>query len=169
MERKWTEKTAVAQGTVFDYLAWRGDLTFRQSPFNEVDNLILCIIAYLNFRRVEELKTLDPEKALSMPEVAAMLTAQDEQLGLSELDYLPLLHMAAQSDRFRSVKLYGFTHEYDEEKSTQFDAISFLLPDNTLFAAFMGTDTSLVGWKEDFHMSFLSAVPAQERLSLIHI
>lgn len=163
MERKWTEKAPVSQGTVFDYLAWRGDLTFHQSPFNEVDNLILCIIAYLNFRRVEELKTLDPEKALSMVEVASVLTVQDEQLGLSELDYLPLLHMAAQSDRFRSVKLYGFTHEYNEEKAMQFDAISFLLPDNTLFTAFMGTDTSLAGWKEDFHMSFLSAVPAQER------
>ena len=27
----------------------------------------------------------------------------------------------------------------------------------------MGTDTSLAGWKEDFNMSFLSAVPAQAR------
>ena len=26
--------------TVFDYLRWRGDLTFAQDAFNEVDNLI---------------------------------------------------------------------------------------------------------------------------------
>lgn len=164
MERKLTEMLSTAEaGTVFDYLRWRGDLTFRQSPFNEVDNLILCIISYLNFRRVAALKTLDPDKALSMESVAALLTEQDEQLGLSELDYLPLLHAAANTARFRAVGLYGFTHEYDEEKAMQFDAISFLVPDNTLFVAFMGTDTSLAGWKEDFHMSFLSAVPAQER------
>lgn len=31
--------------TVFDYLQWRGDLTLQQDPFNEVDNLVLCIIA----------------------------------------------------------------------------------------------------------------------------
>ena len=27
---------------LLDYLDWRGDLTLRQSPFNEVDNLILA-------------------------------------------------------------------------------------------------------------------------------
>ena len=26
---------------LLDYLDWRGDLTLKQSPFNEVDNLIL--------------------------------------------------------------------------------------------------------------------------------
>ena len=26
---------------LLDYLEWRGDLTFAQAPFNEVDNLIL--------------------------------------------------------------------------------------------------------------------------------
>lgn len=34
---------------VFDYLAWRGDLTFAQSPFNEADSLILCRLAYIPF------------------------------------------------------------------------------------------------------------------------
>lgn len=37
--------------TVFDYLQWRGDLTLQQDPFNEVDNLVLCIIAYINLRK----------------------------------------------------------------------------------------------------------------------
>ena len=32
-----------------DYIKWRGDLTFEQSPFNEVDNLIFSYIAYMNF------------------------------------------------------------------------------------------------------------------------
>ena len=27
---------------LLDYLDWRGDLILRQSPFNEVDNLILA-------------------------------------------------------------------------------------------------------------------------------
>ena len=33
-------------GTFLDYLAWRGDLSFEASPFNEVDNLILAELAY---------------------------------------------------------------------------------------------------------------------------
>ena len=150
-------------GTAMDYLRWRGDLPFARDGFNEVDNLVLCIISYLNFRRFDDLKTTDPAKAVALPDVAARLTEEDEQLGLSELDYIPLMRLAAETERFRDVRMFGFTHEWDEAKEMQFDAVSYLLPDDTLFVSFMGTDTSLVGWKEDFNMSFLSAVPAQER------
>lgn len=153
-------------GTVMDYLRWRGDLPLARDSFNEVDNLVLCIISYLNFRRFDDLKTTDPTGAVALPDVAARLTEEDEQLGLSELDYIPLMRLAAETERFRDVRMFGFTHEWDEEKEMQFDAVSYLLPDNTLFVSFMGTDTSLVGWKEDFNMSFLSAVPAQERAAV---
>ena len=61
------EKTVVT--TVFDYLRWRGDLTFAQDGFNEVDNLVLCIIAYLNFRRFPELKTREPDRAVLLGDV----------------------------------------------------------------------------------------------------
>lgn len=150
-------------GTVMDYLRWRGDLTFAQDGFNEVDDLVLCIISYLNFRRFDDLRTTDLAKAVALPDVAARLTEEDEQLGLSELDYIPLMRLAAETARFREVRMFGFTHEWDETKEMQFDAVSYLLPDDTLLVSFMGTDTSLVGWKEDFNMSFLTAVPAQER------
>lgn len=150
-------------GTVMDYLRWRGDLTFAQDGFNEVDDLVLCIISYLNFRRFDDLRTTDPARAVALPDVAARLTEEDEQLGLSELDYIPLMRLAAETERFRDVRMFGFTHEWDEAKEMQFDAVSYLLPDDTLLVSFMGTDTSLVGWKEDFNMSFLTAVPAQER------
>ncbi len=164
MDKNATEKLAApVSGTVFDYLRWRGDLTLTQDTFNEVDNLVLCIISYLNFRHLDALKTKDPAAAPTLEAVSPLMGDTDDQLGLSDLSYLPLLRLAAQTERFRYVRLYGFTHEYDEEKAKQFDALSFLLPDNTLFTAFMGTDTSLAGWKEDFNMSFLSAVPAQER------
>ena len=34
---------------LMDYLDWRGDLTFREAPFNEVDNLILAQLVYVEF------------------------------------------------------------------------------------------------------------------------
>ena len=34
---------------VFDYLQWRGDLTLKQSEFNEIDNLILSRFSYFPF------------------------------------------------------------------------------------------------------------------------
>jgi len=60
------------------------------------------------------------------------------------------------------MRLFGYTNVRSEEQETQFQAISFLLPDESLFIAYMGTDRSMAGWKEDFNMSFLDAVPAQK-------
>jgi hypothetical protein len=34
---------------IIDYILWRGDLEFEVSEFNEVDNLILSKLSYLNF------------------------------------------------------------------------------------------------------------------------
>ena len=45
-------ETEIIMGNVMDYLEWRGDLTFDQSPFNDVDNVILSQLAYVNFRDV---------------------------------------------------------------------------------------------------------------------
>ena len=163
MEKNTPKQLAPVNGTPFDYLRWRGDLTFARDGFNEVDNLVLCILSYINFRRIDAVHTKDPAAAPTLAQVAPLLTDEDDQLGLSELSYLPLLRLAAQTERFRDLRLFGYTHEYDEQSAKQFDALSFLVPDGTLFVAFMGTDTSLAGWKEDFNMSFLSAVPAQTR------
>ena len=49
--------------TVTDYLTWRGDIPFSVDPFNEVDNLVLCIISYLDFSRFPELLTRNPKEA----------------------------------------------------------------------------------------------------------
>lgn len=153
------EKTAVT--TVFDYLRWRGDLTFAQDAFNEVDNLILCIIAYLNFRRFPELCSRDADKAVLMSDIVPRMTAEDEQQGLSPNNYIPLMKLAAESCRFAPVRLFGYETVRDETREMQLDALSFLLPDGTLFCAFMGTDRSLVGWKENLNLSYMDAVPAQ--------
>lgn len=153
------EKTAVT--TVFDYLRWRGDLTFAQDAFNEVDNLILCIIAYLNFRRFPELRSRDAGKAVLMSDIVPRMTAEDEQQGLSPNNYIPLMKLAAESCRFAPVRLFGYETVRDETREMQLDALSFLLPDGTLFCAFMGTDRSLVGWKENLNLSYMDAVPAQ--------
>ncbi|MBO7421218.1 MAG: hypothetical protein J6U06_08880, partial [Spirochaetaceae bacterium] len=38
-----------AEPSLFDYVIWRGDLTFDQIPFNELDSAILAMFSYLNF------------------------------------------------------------------------------------------------------------------------
>ena len=36
---------------VFDYLDWRGDVTFSQVGYNEIDSLILSLISYVQLDR----------------------------------------------------------------------------------------------------------------------
>ena len=33
---------------IMDYLEWRGDLTFAEAPLCEVDNLIFCLLSYVD-------------------------------------------------------------------------------------------------------------------------
>ncbi len=49
----------------------------------------------------------------------------------------------------------------EKEWETQFSAATFILEDGTIYVAFRGTDETIVGWKEDFNMAFLSPVPGQ--------
>ncbi len=149
--------------TIWDYLTWRGDLLLTQDSFNEVDNLLLCIVAYIDFRRIARLRSFDPAYAMPIGDVCAMLTEEDEQRGLSPEDYIPVMRAMAATPRFRDVKMFAFEDSYDEEKVMQFSAVSFLLPDDSVFVAYRGTDTTLVGWVEDFNMSFMTVVPAQLR------
>ena len=149
--------------TVADYLTWRGDIPFFVDPFNEVDNLVLCIVSYINFRRFPELLTRNPREAVLLSDICQKLTVEDEQLGLSQLSYIPVVQQAAQTERFAGTRMFAFEDRSDEEAQMQFAAVTFLLPDKSVFVAFRGTDTSLVGWKEDFNMSYLESVPAQVR------
>ena len=80
-----------------------------------------------------------------------------------EEKHAQLLHAAAGCERFRSVRLFHYAERFSEERQQQFSATTFLLDadDKTVYVAFRGTDNTLVGWREDFNMSFQSEVPSQ--------
>ena len=67
----------------------------------------------------------------------------------------------AASTRFGSLRLLGAERQVSRKDGVQFGAVSVLLPGGHLFVAFEGTDDTLVGWKEDFRMSYECPVPAQ--------
>ena len=163
-----------------DYILWRGDLTLQQSPFNNVDNLILSNLIYLIFKDiVPELKI---EKTSVFNKITNLFKQDNKSLNavtihdaIADMNILEEgkhrirvskdIEMAvklAKTKRFGSMKLMYYVDKYDEDIETQFAAITILMEDNTAYVAFRGTDTSLVGWKEDFNMSFMDKVPAQE-------
>jgi len=74
---------------------------------------------------------------------------------------LPLLQAAAKSSRFQNTRLGFYRSKLLEQEQSQFAAMACMLSDGTAFLAFRGTDNTLIGWKEDFNMSFCDSIPAQ--------
>lgn len=146
---------------MFDYLNWRGDLRFSQAPLNPVDALIFSTLSYTQF---DDLITDDPIRPVFLSTaVDAFFALADYEKRVRDKRDLELLLAAAESVRFRNVGLCFYRDEFIPEEESQFAAMTFLLDDGTAFLAYRGTDYSLVGWKEDFNMSFQDTVPAQRK------
>lgn len=143
---------------MLDYFDWRGDLTFDQSAFNEVDNLIFSTLVYL---KMDGLVSEDDRQSLTLEALyQRYLEAGYDQSFLSN-DPLPLLQKAAASPRFRDVSARWFVNKLDPARQLQFAAATYLLPDGQAVVAFRGTDNTLVGWHEDCNFSFLTETPGQ--------
>lgn len=164
----WERGLCAAMASILDYIAWRGDIPFSVSPFNEVDNLIFSELAYLDFQGIAT------DQGMALAEAARIFLAQGrgekvEKSALFQADKLcPLLRSAAGSVRFGTVQVLTPVQLVDHEAETQFAATAFDLGESGLYLAFSGTDDTLVGWKEDFNLSYMDFVPAQ-RMALEYL
>lgn len=146
-------------GNLFDYLSWRGDLSFSTVPVTAVDALIFSALSYLNFEGIVPQNLQNPIPLHVAADAFLNLTNAQDRIRVK--NDLQLLRAAADAPRFRNVRLACYRSKLIVEEETQFAAIAFLLDDGAAFLAFRGTDYSLVGWKEDLNMSFQDSVPAQ--------
>ena len=146
---------------LFDYLEWRGDLTFDQVPLGPVDALVLTTMSYVHFR---DILPEGPDHPVPLEEAAMAFLAlpkeEREKRVRSRMDE-ELLIKLLECPRFSSLRLSCHVDRLDEEAELQFAAMAVDLGVHGTFVAFRGTDNSLVGWKEDFNMSFQDAIPAQ--------
>ena len=149
---------------VFDYLDWRGDITFSEVGPCEIDSLILSMICYIDFNGIVPA----PSEGRSVQFLWAARQYLKEHKGepaylgaILPPTVLTLLARAAKTQRFANIRLTGYVNNVDPETQTQFSALTYLLGDGNVFVAYRGTDDTLVGWKENFNMSFMDAVPAQ--------
>ncbi|MFR8104217.1 MAG: DUF2974 domain-containing protein [Clostridia bacterium] len=140
---------------ILDYLTWRGDLTLKESPFNEVDNLILARLSYFDFDGI-----IKEGEIITIQEAAKRYKTKENKRILQEED-TELFPFLGQVARFQNMKLAGYVNKIEEEAEKQFSAITIYMPDNSIYVSYRGTDNTIVGWKEDLNMSFKPQVPAQ--------
>ena len=149
---------------ISDYLDWRGDLPFSADPFGEVDSLILSELVYTDFGGIvpgpevwEEVPLEDAARTFFAAHTEEEIMAQVSSTKVAPF----LMEKMTPSRRFAGTRLAGYVNCVETGSEAQFAAITFLLPDDSIYVAFRGTDNTIVGWKEDFNMSFLSHTPGQ--------
>ena len=145
--------------TIFDYLKEVTYDSIYDRPFKELDVLALTELTYLPFGHiVPQGDTTGIPVRLSD---AMELIDQTTDFIVSN-QHLQLVDELATSKRFKNIKLLNYVDEYDPDVQKQFAAMTYRLTLDVYLVVFRGTDDTLIGWKEDFHMTYMAQIPAQK-------
>lgn len=141
---------------IFDYIEWRGDLDITLDGFNEIDSLILSRLSYLPFDGL-----FDDNEEITIEESYTRFRKVNKKVKYLWKDDEELFPVLANSKRFGKMKVSNYINKIDVKQEKQFSAITINMPDKTIYISYRGTDNTVVGWKEDFNMSFSELVPSQ--------
>ena len=143
---------------VCEYVKWRGDLTLKQSKFNEIDALILTRLSYFPFDQL-----IQPNEEATVEELSKRFEKADKStMKILWEDDNELFPLMGKSKRFGKMIVTQYVNKINAEQEKQFSATTVILPDNTIFVTYRGTDATIVGWKEDFNMCFKSHIASQK-------
>ena len=148
---------------VIDYINNYGDISFCDVPFDEADNVALCDMYYMPLDEVVSDSFDDdpvPYKDAAN-RIFDMRGRKHEPVGLVLQKCISEVMMAmADKKRFAEMKVVAAVRVYEKEPAVQFEAATFLLPDNTVVVLFKGTDDTLIGWKEDIDILTKKGIPS---------
>lgn len=147
--------------TIFQYIKQYGTFSFKKKPFNEVDNVILSFLAYLDLpEQIEDGITLQELGTVLLKDIERVKKIKQDILSVR--GSLKLLKAVYQQKRYRELQLFYYEQEITE--TSQFSAITFRFPDrDACYVAFEGTDAMISGWREDLEMAIHFPVEAQKR------
>lgn len=149
---------------LLDYVALRGDVSFKYSPFNIVDALILSQISYIDFANSAPRFLSEKQENLQNVVKNVFSTVKKEEMILGLIVPNTILELAdAGKDtiRYCEVKISNYIDIVDKKRCCQFSAMCCHLPNNTIYIVFRGTDDSIIGWQEDLDMLCKFPIPAQ--------
>ncbi len=151
-------------GNILTYLENYGDIAFRESKFNEVDNLILSQISYIDFDEI--VPSIEENKFITVEEAYKVYFSK--RLPSDEIKpTLLVLKAMAKGKRFKKATLSKYVNLFDEKQKKQFSALHIELDDETVYIAFRGTDSHLISWHEDFSMSY--QITASQREAVLYL
>lgn len=148
---------------IMDYLDWRGDLDWSAAAFNEVDNLVLSELVYVDFEDIVPAAG-GGDVTLEAASRTFFSRHTDEEINArvsSTKNAAFLMRRMAETVRFGKILLADYVNDISLDEQSQFCAMTVRLGDGYTNVVYSGTDSTIVGWKEDFNMSFLEETPGQ--------
>lgn len=140
---------------LLEYIKKMDNVTYDDKKFNEIDALLYTILTYIDFRGITNKPITIKDAVLSL----------DEKISLNNKDKFhkqnkDVLIAMSKSKRYENNLLYNY--EKIITKDSQFGALTIIVPKHFKYIAFEGTEDDLIGWEENFKMSYLYPIEAQK-------
>ena len=144
---------------LIDYLEKVENLTFDQEPLNILDKVCINEIGYLTYEKW--LTASDLKKPINLHDFAEGKELNPDYSFMVTKERVELAEAIVRSRRFASLSLSNYRSVLDKEVEKQFAAMIFSLPELGYHQlVFRGTDDSVIGWKEDFQLTYSREIPA---------
>lgn len=150
---------------MLDYIKEFGHVSFEERVFSEIDALVLTELEYLPLEKVVP-SDENGENFVTVKEIAEYMQEHKQEL----FDENPMMitqerhevsQVIADAPRFQSLKFFGVVSVWDKDTTKQFAAVTVEVEPSVRLVVFRGTDETLIGWKEDFLMTYSPLVAAQ--------
>ena len=150
---------------MLDYIKEFGHVSFEERAFSEIDALVLTELEYLPLEKVVP-SDVNGEHFATVKDIAEYMKEHKQEL----FDENPMMitqerhevsQVIADAPRFQSLKFFGVVSEWDKDTTKQFAAVTVEVEPSVRLVVFRGTDETLIGWKEDFLMTYSPLVAAQ--------
>lgn len=150
--------------TIFDYLKANQYDSFYDKEFTVLDALALTELAYLPFEDLVPAE-ISVQNYISLQHLAEQFEEKFQgkypPLGMVNAHRLKLLSYLSSFKRYKHIKALGFANDVSLDSQKQFAAITYQIRPKEYLVVFRGTDDSIIGWKEDFHLTYMKKIPAQ--------
>ncbi len=144
---------------LIDYLEKVENLTFDQEPLNILDKVCINEIGYLTYEKW--LTASDLKNPINLHDFAEGKELNPDYSFMVTKERVELAEAMIRSRRFASLSLSNYRSVLDKEVEKQFAAMIFSLPELDYHQlVFRGTDDSVIGWKEDFQLTYSREIPA---------
>ena len=150
--------------TIFDYLKANQYDSFYDKEFTVLDAMALTELAYLPFEDLVPAE-ISVQNYISLQHLAEQFEEKFQgkypPLGMVNAHRLKLLSYLSSFKRYKHIKALGFANDVSLDSQKQFAAITYQIRPKEYLVVFRGTDDSIIGWKEDFHLTYMKEIPAQ--------